>query len=144
MGLQILAQNRLPTKAIGEYGMESSTRETSSTNTMVLTRGRRTGRMRRTSSWNRMGLQMLAQNSLVTKAIGEHAMESSTREPRTAGRRADRRRSTSSPNGMNLQMLAQLMLHDFAALNSLPYLFIELQNLLRAPITQHTQITPNT
>ena len=98
MDLQILAQNSLPTKAIGERGMGSSTRETSSTNTMVL----------------------------------------------TAGKRAGRRRSTSSPNGMNLQMLARLVLHDFAVLNSLPHLFIELHSLLRTSITQHTQSTPNT
>ena len=62
----------------------------------------------------------------------------------TAGKRAGRRRSTSSPNGTNLQMLARLVLHDFAALNSLPHLFIALRNLLRAPRTQHTHSTPNT
>ena len=98
MDLQVLTQNSPPTKAIGEQGMESSTRETSSTNIMVL----------------------------------------------TAGQRAGRRRSTSSPNGMNLHTLARLVLHDFAALNSLPHLFIELHSLLRTSRTQHTQSTPNT
>ena len=97
MDLQILAQNRLPTKAIGEQGIDSSTRETSSTNTMAL----------------------------------------------TAGKRAGRRLPTSSPNGMNLQMLARLVLHDFAALNSLPHLFIRLHSLLRTSVEQHTQNNPN-
>ena len=72
--------NSLLTKAIGEHGMDNSTREQSSMNTMVLTWGRRTGRTGRTSSPNRIDLKMLTQNSLLTKAIGEHGMDSSTHE----------------------------------------------------------------
>ena len=56
--------NSLLTKAIGEHGMESSTREQRSMNTMVLTWGRRTGRTRRTSSPNGMDLQMFARLEL--------------------------------------------------------------------------------
>ena len=101
--------------------------------------------------------------SLLTKAIGEHGMESTTRKQSSAstmafswGRRAGRARRTSSPNGTDLQMLARLRfqgvavlnnqlglrvshktisliclwrIDDVAMLNSLPHLLLDLQML---------------
>ena len=77
------------TKAIGEQGMDSSTREQSSTITMVSSWEKRTGRMRGASSPNGMHLEMLARlrlndvavlNNMLTQSIGEQEMESSTCE----------------------------------------------------------------
>ena len=63
-------------------------------------------------------------DSLLTKALGEHRMESFTREQSsvttmvsTQGRRTGRTRRTSSPNGKDVQMFARLELNGVAVLN---------------------------
>ena len=61
--------NSLLTKAIGEHGMESSTREQSFVTTMVPTQERRTGKTRRTNSRNGMDLQMFARLELHGVAV---------------------------------------------------------------------------
>ena len=69
-------------------------------------------------------LWRVALDSLVTKALDEHQMKSSTREYSSVttiipiqGRRTGRTRRTSSPNGKDVQMFARLELHGVAVLN---------------------------
>ena len=84
-------------------------------------------------------------NSLLKKAIGEHRIESFTRDQMSTSTMvltwgySGRMRRTKLRRTMPVAGLK-----DVAALSNLPRLFIELRSLLRPSIAQHTQTTHST